>query len=105
MKVKDMFTKEFHEKYGDIDVYDWDYDTEGIAFCGALLTHEGKNHYHEVLELEVIEGQGFYGAMPIMCIKSGNYRLCKLAEELFWDCAGYCDEEDYDKWFEFWEEE
>ena len=98
MKIKDMFTKEWYEEYGDIDVYDSDYDTEGIAFCGALLTPRGEEHFKGLLELEVEVGENFLG--PCVWVQTGgDWNLCKAAEELFWDVAGYCDEDDWDAWF------
>lgn len=101
MLVKDMFTKEFYDKYGDIDVYDDVCEELGIAFCGALLTDEGKEHFAMVLydEAEINDG---VAVVLLDCMAEGKWQKhLRMLEELFEGVAGYCAEDDWNKWFKF----
>jgi hypothetical protein len=90
MKVRDLITDEI-----DIDVYD-DYTEElCIAFVGPLrLTNNGESKFAEVLNYDItIKG----GNCIVHC---DNDHQLKKACEFFNAAAGWCSEDDYDKWFE-----
>lgn len=95
MKVRDLLNMEI-----DIDVYDDVCEELGIAFCGPLgLTDEGKNQFSEVMDYEVQIGND----CAIVCIDDAEDKVWKhklrLAKEFFESAAGYCDADDYDRWF------
>lgn len=102
MKVKDMFTAEFAETYGDVDVYDNVCEDLGVAYCGTLLTKEGRSHFRSVLNLEVFlikdPRYGYYEAV-VDIDGDGWERRLKKVKELFEGAAGYISEKDYKKWF------
>lgn len=105
MLVKEMFTKEFYDTYGDIDVYDDTVEELGIAFCGAILTDEGKERFHSVLDLEVTINDGSYGEVAIVSLPETQWRRAlNVLIDLFDGVAGYCSEEDWNKWFKFLDE-
>ena len=91
MKVKDLFTQDI-----DIDVYD-DYTEElGIAFIGPIeLTAEGQKHFAEVMEYTIE-----FSADGDCFVHCDNDHQLKKAKEFFFAAAGWCSEDDYDKWFE-----
>ena len=101
MKVADMFTDEWYDEYGDIDVYQDCIDLDGVAFCGATLTEAGKKHFESVLDLEVEKGKCW--GYPCIWVKvdgqPDDEMLAEMVMELFWACAGYCTEEEWNKWF------
>ena len=103
MKVRDMFTEEFSNLVGDIDVYQDCLDLDGVAFDGAFLTEEGKQKWASVLDLE-IEGGHCWG-YPCIWVKvdglPNDTKLAKKVNELFWAAAGYCTEEEWNKWFKY----
>lgn len=92
-KVKDMITM------GDIDidVYD-DYDERcGIAFCGGyLLTDEGKERFKHALDLKVTIQMNNYACAVVHCDTGKDARACK---EFFYAIAGFCSDEDFNRWF------
>lgn len=99
MKVRDLLPMEI-----DIDVYDNVCDDIGIAFCGPMeLTEEGEKHFSEVLEYDI--KLDLSGSFPtaVCLIDDDNDRVWKKrlrkAIEFFYSAAGYCDCDDYDKWF------
>lgn len=104
MKVKDMFTKEFAEQYGDIDVYDDICEELAIAFCGPLeLTGQGTHYFEMVLEDEVNinEDRDLREAMVLIDhLPEGVWQkhLKKLCE-LFEGAAGFCTVNEYEEWF------
>ena len=101
MKVKDLLPMEI-----DIDCYDDVCEALGIAFCGPLeLTEEGKAHFSEALEYDIQMINGAPGGIPCVIVKVDDketsvwkHRLAK-AKEFFETAAGYCDADDYDRWF------
>ena len=102
MKVKDMFTVEFAETYGDVDVYDDVCCDLGVAYCGTLLTKEGRTHFRSVMNLEVTLEQhprhGYWEAV-VHIDGEGWERRLKKCQELFEGAAGYISEKEYHKWF------
>ena len=108
MTIKDMFTKEFFDKYGDVDVYNDVTDEQAPAFSGMLLTPEGLEHYKDVLELEVevVEDTMYDAPYNYVIVKVDDpyephlwHKYWGLAAELFNDAAGYCAWDDYEKYF------
>ena len=72
----------------------------GIAYCGTRLTKEGEEYFRDALDGTYVEDY---------CVMSDNDKdydlideeegnLC-LAWEMFVSMAGYCDCDNYDKWF------
>lgn len=94
MKVKDLLPMEI-----DVDVYDDVCEEIAIAYCGAnKLTPEGEKKFAEVLEYDITlhEIRGFC----IVHIDGDDWkRKLKLAKEFFYSIAGYCDDDDFNKWF------
>lgn len=98
MKVRDLMPMEI-----DIDVYDNVCDDIGIAFCGPMkLTEAGKQHFEEVLDYPVTLKKYSGDIVAIVIVdnpdKGWEKRLNK-AKDFFYSLAGYCDADDYDKWF------
>lgn len=95
IRVKDLLRQNIC-----VDVYDNVCEDLAIAFDGPQkLTEEGKRHFADVLEYEVM----FKGSSDIVAIidvdeENWEERLEK-AKELFCGMAGYCSVEDYDRWF------
>ena len=87
----------------DIDVYDNVCDDIGIAFCGPMkLTEAGEQHFEEVLNYPVTLKKYSGDVVAIVIVdnpdKGWEKRLNK-AKDFFYSLAGYCDSDDYDKWF------
>ena len=94
MKVKDLLVKEI-----DIDVYDNVVEELGIAFCGAMeLTDEGKEKFADVLEYDIEINEDYGVAIVDIDYDDWEDRL-KKAKRLFYSLAGYCSEENYNRWF------
>lgn len=105
MTIKDMFTREFAEKYCDVDIYNDVTDGGAPAFCGALLTPEGERVFKDVLDLEVefLPDNGLFCNRVIVKVDDPDDHVWQkywgMAKELFYAAAGYCDDTDYDRWF------
>ena len=99
MKLRDFIKLE-----EDIDVYDDVCEEIGIAFCGAMeLTEEGAEHFAEVLDYDMsIDTSGDYATAVVHVDdedeKTWKHKLRK-AKEFFYSAAGYCDADDWDRWF------
>lgn len=102
MKIRDMFTASFYEKYGDVDIYNDVTDDMASAFCGMELTAEGREHFKIVLGVPV----------EIVSNRYGHDVICKIDDmgdawemdwreiaKLFDAAAGYCGVDDYETWF------
>lgn len=94
MKIKEFITTE--DTY---DVYDNVCEELGIAFCGPLkLTKEGKEKFAEVLEYDIHPDPYYCIAVVDIDLPDWKTRL-KNAKEFFYAVAGYCANEDWNKWF------
>lgn len=94
MKVREFITRE-----DDIDVYDNVCEELGIAFCGPLkLRAEGKKKFTEVLEYDIDVQEKYCTAIIDVDGDKWKEKLRK-AKEFFYAAAGYCADEDYQKWF------
>lgn len=100
MTVKDLLTMEI-----DIDVVDDVCEELYIAFCGPMkLTEAGQEKFREVLDYKVsLRSHGGGYILAIIHVDDDNDKVWKRklrkAIELFHSLAGYCDADDYDKWF------
>lgn len=97
VKVRDFLKNEI-----DIDVYDDVTEELGIAFCGPMeLTDEGAEKFAEVLDYDIRFARDL--SCAIVHVDDDNEKVwkrkLKKASELFYSLAGYCDADDYDRWF------
>ena len=113
VEIPSMKLGEFVKGYsGDIDVYD-DYDESlGIAFCGGdvTLTDEGWEHFADVMGLDV----EVYDSCAVVNVgdlidpdhdpdEDPDPPVFAMVKKLFYTLAGYCAEENYDKYVkEIW---
>ena len=92
----------------DIDVYDDDSDGIGIAFCGPVgLTDEGRKEWRDILYYKVsFVDETIAGDIAVVKIPDDVDYDEKLdrCSEFFGALAGYCSQEDWDKWF-YWLDE
>lgn len=98
MKVRDFIKLD-----ADIDVYDDMFDELGIAFCGSMqLTDAGKEKFAEVLDYD-INYLSLKDSVATIHIDDADEKVwkrrIKKAREFFYAIAGYCNADDYDKWF------
>lgn len=99
MKIKDLLNHEI-----DVDILNDYLDADIPAFVGPQgLTEAGKQHYKEVLDLEIELDSS---SNPRWAeIKLNNYpeeeadRLFDAAYNFFADAAGYCSVKEYEKYF------
>lgn len=100
MKVRDLLEMEI-----DIDVVDDVCEELYIAFCGPMkLTEAGQEKFREVLDYKVsLHSRGGGYILATIHVDDDNDKVWKRklrkAIELFHSLAGYCDADDYDKWF------
>ena len=92
--------REFLKEEIDIDVVDDIEDSLWIAFCGPMeLTEEGEKYFADVLDLDVFPyWQGDRAVVRLEGHKDWK-RLLRKVKELFESLAGYCSEDDWDRWF------
>ena len=85
----------------DIDVYD-DYDERcGVAYCPpTYLTAKGRVEFEHALELSVEWEQG--GAEAT--VECATHVDANATARLFYSLAGYCADDDWNKWFTYEEE-
>lgn len=97
MEITGIKINEFIRMDIDIDVVDDVEDDFCIAFCGPLeLTDEGAEHFSEVLEYPCI----VLNQCAVVRIDFADWkRRLRLVKEFFCAAAGYCLEEDYERWF------
>lgn len=94
MKVRNLI-----EQSIDIDVYDDVCEELGIAFCGPLkLTEEGVKEFSEALDYEV-ELNSNYAIVSVDAPEGEWQKRLKKAKKFFYAAAGYCDADDYNRWF------
>ena len=100
MTVKDLLTMEI-----DIDVADDVCEELYIAFCGPMkLTDAGLEKFREVLGYKItLHSSRADYILAVIHVDDDNDRVWKKrlrkAIEFFYSAAGYCDCDDYDKWF------
>ena len=101
MKLKDLLTKETHDKWGDMDVANDVTDELWPAWCGETLTEVGAKDFAPVLELEAeIAPVWGYPGIVLLIDKDANWEEeWDEAGNLFNAIAGYCDEDQYELWF------
>ena len=95
-----MKIKEFITLNADIDVYDDVCEELGICFCGPMgLTEDGKAHFAEVLEYDIDVDLHPCASAVVHIDGDGWKKRLRKAEEFFYSAAGYCADEDYQRWF------
>lgn len=101
MKLKDILTKEVWEKYGDMDVTNDCIDDTACAWCGNYLTKEGRIHFEEALEYEaeIVHAMGEFWIQVKIDHLPGYEHAWTIVKRLFLYMAGYCPDEDYNRWF------
>lgn len=88
----------------DIDIYNNVTDEESICLCCPLeLTSEGEKKWENVLDysVDVTCDRGYYSAECI-CDDDPNIKWeikAKKLNQFLYSVAGYCSDEDYNKWF------
>ena len=111
MTLRDLFTdKTLWAKYGDMDVYNDCIDDMAAAWCGTIMTFEGAEHYDsgykysnygKILDTPIEISAGTYGFD--IEVKVDDYpdysKRWNYISQIFSDAAGYCTEEEYDRWF------
>ena len=99
-----MKLRDFIKNDGDVDVYDDVCESIAICFCGPQeLTEEGAEHFAEVMDYDMtIDTSGDFTIATVHVDdedeKTWKRRLRK-AKEFFYSAAGYCDADDWDRWF------
>lgn len=95
-----MDVEEFITRDVDVDVTDDVCESLCIAFVGPLeLTEEGKEHFADVLDYE-IDLDEREGAATLILDNSKFWKeKLRKATEFFQSAAGYCSEDDYNRWF------
>lgn len=101
MKVGEFVELWADGEHNDIDVYDDVCEELCIAYCGGYkLTAEGEKHFKDVLDYEINVTESAYVAVVHVDDKEGIWqKKLKKAKVFFYAAAGYCDCEDYEKWF------
>lgn len=97
MKVKDLLPMEI-----DVDVVDDVCEELCIAFCGPVkLTEEGQKQFADALELDCELNED-----DCICIVNVDddegvwQKKLKKAKKFFYSAAGYCNCDNFDKWFD-----
>lgn len=102
MKLKDLLTLSTYNAIGDMDVSNDCIDECAHAWCGNTLTEEGERQFAAALDLDAELGRVW--GEPGIVVKIDhldNYEEAwDWVQDLFSCMAGYCSEEDYDKWFD-----
>lgn len=94
-----MKVREFIRREDDIDVYDDVCEELGIAFCGPLkLRAEGRLEFIDVLNYEIDVDEAHCCAIVHVDGPNWKSRL-KRAKTFFYAAAGYCADDDYQRWF------
>lgn len=89
----------------DIDCYDNVCEEIGIAYCGPYkLTEAGKQEFADVLEYkcEIVHDPVGYDVCIITVDDDPNIKWrdkLNKAKRFLYAIAGYCAEDDFDKWF------
>jgi len=101
-EMKMTIRKFLREMKNDIDVYNNVIDEDGIAYCPPVeLTEDGEKQFQEVLNYTInVDVANNYA--EVICDDYENIpwqRKRRLANELFFDLAGYCPIDDFARWF------
>ncbi len=102
MKVREFVKEWENEAHSDVDVYDNVCEEIGIAYCsgGYKLTREGEEHFKEVLDYDIEVFEDDCVAIVDVNGEEGVWqKKLKKAKTFFYAIAGYCAEEDFDRWF------
>lgn len=101
MKLKELLTEATYNEWGDMDVSNDCIDDCACAWCGQTLTDEGERHFADALSLDAEIGMVWGSPGIVVEIDHlPNYgEAWDKVVDLFSSAAGYCSEEDYDKWF------
>ena len=95
MKVKDLLEMEI-----DVDVVDNVCEELNIGFCGPVeLTDEGKQKFADVLEFDISLDDDCVNVDVDDYDEAVFERKLAAAQRFFLNCAGWCSEEDWNKWF------
>ena len=97
MSTTTMPIREFIKQEVDIDVLDDICEELYIAFVGPLdLTDEGEMYFADVLGMEIEVRDD----IAVVHINKNHWReRLSKAKEFFEAAAGYCANDDYEKWF------
>lgn len=101
MKVKEFIEMWADGTHSDVDVYDDVCDEIRIAYCGGIkLTKKGEEEFEDVLDYEIDPDEENYIAIIHVDDEEGIWqKKLKKAKQFFYSAAGYCADEDYQKWF------
>ena len=101
MTIRDLIQQEI-----DIDVYDDVCEELGIAFCGPCkLTEDGEKEFADIMDYEIRINDCAFMGLPaaIVLIDDPDEAVwsdrLEKAKHFFYSFAGYCDCDDYDRWF------
>lgn len=102
MTIREMLT---HLDF-DVDVED-DYATDFcIAFCPpTCLTDEGEKKFADILDLSTDIYPQYSSAVVRINGRDDCDKLHNYLEDFFYDLAGYCSDEDWNKWFYYPDED
>ena len=116
MKITQTTVADLIKSDIDIDVVDDIDESVYVGFVGPLkLTDVGKATFAALMpvKVEIIRDRKDLGDVAIVLIDGScgdgqeerEAALLKMAYELFWGAAGYCSQEQYERWFRIEEEE
>ena len=101
MTLKELLTPDTWNVYGDMDVINDTTDSVFPAWCGTGFTPEGEKEFSAVLALDAEIVDHWMGT--VLCVNFGDAYgsgIYKAAKRMFWAMAGYCSEEEYNRWFD-----
>lgn len=107
MSIREFLSKVNNDKTIDcVDIYNNITDEDGICYCPPVeFTKEGESHFQWTLD-NIHVDYSFENcddcAIFICDDDENNYSWQykkKKAFELFYSLAGYCNSDDFDKWF------
>ena len=101
MKVKEFIEMWADGTHNDVDVYDDVCEEIGIAYCGGIkLTKKGEEEFEDILDYEIDPDEEDYIAIIHVDDEEGIWqKKLKKAKQFFYSAAGYCADEDFQKWF------
>lgn len=102
MKLEEMLTGiDF-----DVDVYDDYSDDLAVAFCPpTALTEDGRKEFADILDLDVEIYEDYSEACVLLNDKENCKHLHKVLKRFVWSLAGYCADDDWNKWFYYPDED